>query len=81
MERMINNRLIWFLEQYNILSVEQAGFRPGRSVMDSIVKLHEDILKAWIKDQMVATIFLDFEQAFDSVRYSILINRLRETGR
>ena len=49
--------------------------------MDSIVKLHEDILKAWIKDQMVATISLDLEQAFDSVRYSILINRLRETGR
>ncbi|GFS27136.1 LINE-1 retrotransposable element ORF2 protein [Elysia marginata] len=31
MERMINKRLVWYLEKHNILMDEQAGFRQFRS--------------------------------------------------
>ena len=30
MERMINNRLVWFLESYNLISRDQAGFHKKK---------------------------------------------------
>ena len=35
LERMINKRLIWYLESYNLLSRYQSGFRAGRSTNDN----------------------------------------------
>lgn len=39
MERIIKNRLSWYLESNHLLQQTQAGFRPGRSTMDHIVDL------------------------------------------
>jgi potassium voltage-gated channel Eag-related subfamily H protein 8 len=36
MERMINARLIWFLESNGLLSNIQCGFRQGRSTLDHL---------------------------------------------
>ena len=46
-EKLISNRLIWYLESNDILLPEQSGFRPGRSVMDNILHLCNDVNKAW----------------------------------
>ena len=46
--RIHNNQLNWYLEKYGKLCTEQSGFRSGRSVIDSTIKLHNDIIKAWI---------------------------------
>ena len=36
-ERIILSRLLFFLESNFILSLGQAGFRPGRSTLDQIL--------------------------------------------
>nr|CDS26114.2 protein ect2 [Hymenolepis microstoma] len=49
MERMVNTRLTWFLENNNILGNEQAGFRPQRSTNQQVVTLSQhfkDVLDA-----------------------------------
>ena len=38
-ERMVLGRLTYFLEQQDILSPVQAGFRPGRSTVDQVLLL------------------------------------------
>ena len=38
-ERMVNHRLMWFLEKNNILCPEQLGFRKHRSTIDALTKL------------------------------------------
>ena len=35
-ERMVNHRLMWFLEKNNILCPEQSGFRKHKSTIDSL---------------------------------------------
>ena len=80
MERIINSRLVWFLEKYNILCAEQSGFRPGRSVTDNTLKLQNDVIKAFVKKQFVCAVFMDLEGAFDAVRHSKLISILQATG-
>ena len=38
-ERMVNHRLMWFLEKNNILCPQQSGFRKGKSTMDALSQL------------------------------------------
>ena len=42
-ERMVLGRLTYFLEQQDILSPVQAGFRPGRSAVDQVLFLSQSI--------------------------------------
>ena len=39
MERMINSRLVWFLETNNLLSKYQSGFRHSRTTTDHLIRL------------------------------------------
>ncbi len=36
MEKLLNNRLKWHLEQYGYIPIGQAGFRPGCSTIDQL---------------------------------------------
>ena len=42
-EKMVLGRLTYFLEQEDILSPVQAGFRPGRSTVDQVLLLSQSI--------------------------------------
>ena len=48
-ERMINDRLTWFLESNDIISNFQSGFRHQRSTNDHLVRLETFIREAFIK--------------------------------
>ena len=39
MERMVNDRLVWYLERNKIITPTQSGFRKGRSTTDQLVRL------------------------------------------
>jgi len=39
MERMINSRLVWYLERNKLISPMQCGFRKQRSTTDHLVRL------------------------------------------
>ena len=57
LERMINKRLIWYLESNNLLSRYQSGFRAGRSTNDNLVKLETFIRDAFVKKEHVVAVF------------------------
>ena len=48
LERMINKRLIWFLESNNHISLFLSGFRSDRSTTDNLVRLETFIRDAFI---------------------------------
>ena len=64
---ILNNRLTKFLDTYDALNENQAGFRKGYSTVDHIFTLNAifELLKAYKKKFYCA--FIDFSQAFDSV--------------
>ena len=47
MEKMVNNRLRWYLEKNNIYNPNQSGFRKNRNTMEQIIRLDNDIQKAF----------------------------------
>ncbi len=73
LEKMVNNRLMYFLETNNHLSPYQSGFRKGRSTLDNIVNLESRIRNAFVKRNHLISVFFDIEKAYDRTwRYGIL---------
>jgi len=73
MEKIINSRLIWFLEENQILSKEQSGFRHTRSTMDNIITIKIEIENAFEHKQILGIISLDITKTYNSIwRHRIL---------
>jgi len=73
MERLINTRLLDYLEIYNIMSPIQCGCLRGRSTVDHLVRLETEIRKAQAHSQHCVSVFFDLEKAYDTTwRYGIL---------
>ena len=73
MEKMVNARLIWYLEREKYLSPAQCGFRSMRSTTDVLVRVESSICEAFILKQHHITVFFDLEKAYDTAwRYGIL---------
>ena len=51
MERMVNKRLVWFIESNNLYTNSQCGLRSQWSTMDHVVRLETSIREANIKRQ------------------------------
>ncbi|HIP82064.1 MAG TPA: reverse transcriptase-like protein, partial [Desulfocapsa sulfexigens] len=73
MERMINDRLVYFLESNNLLTHIQCGFRKNHSTTDHLVRLESFVRNAFINKQHAVSIFFDLEKAYDTTwKYGIL---------
>ena len=73
MEKMVNVRLVWFLERKCILSPAQCGFRKMHSTTDVLIRLESSICEAFASRQHHVTVFFDLEKAYDTAwRYGIL---------
>ena len=75
MERMIKDRLTWFLEANNTIIDYQNGFRRHPSTNDHLVRWETFIREAFIKKEHLITIFFDLEKAYDTTwKYGIMKN-------
>ena len=57
LERLINKRLICFLESNNHISWFQSGFRSDRNTIDNLLRLETFICDAFIKKEHVVAVF------------------------
>lgn len=80
LEKIINNRVIGFLDKYNILSNAQYGFRHGISTHDAIKDLSSLIIEQLDEGKKCLTVFLDLKKAFDTVSIPILLQKLERIG-
>jgi ribonuclease HI len=80
MERLVTNRLEWFVESNYLLSNVQSGFRKSRSTMDHIARLQDQINKALRNKSHTMGLFLDFNKAFDLVWTNGLLIKLKKIG-
>ncbi|GBN76467.1 putative RNA-directed DNA polymerase from transposon BS [Araneus ventricosus] len=73
LERMINRRLVYYLETNKFLHPFQSGFRKGRSTIDNLLALETDIRLSFLQRKHLVAIFFDIEKAYDRTwRYGIL---------
>lgn len=80
LEKVINKRLMAYLESYNILSNAQYGFRSGKSTEGAVTGLVDLIVEKVDKKKKVIGIFLDLAKAFDTVSIPILVKKLELIG-
>ena len=73
MERMVNDRLVWYLESNYLITDYQCGFRHRRCTQDHLIRLEAYIRDAFVKREHVVAVFFDLEKAYDTTwKYGIL---------
>ena len=58
-ERMVNERLVWYLETNGLLAKQQCGYRANRSTVDHLIRLETFIRDASIQNQHLVAVFFD----------------------
>ena len=73
LERMVNDRLVWFLEKNNLIVDVQSRFRRQCGTIDHLVHFETFVREAFINRQHVVSVFFDLESAYDMTwKYGIL---------
>ena len=76
----MHEKLLNYVERYNLLNPNQGGFRPGYSTVETIGELTDGIAynTNTLKDTLV--VYIDFKKALDRVDHSIILNKLSRLG-
>ena len=80
LERMMYNRFSKFLNDNNILIINQYGFREGQSTYIALLRMVNDITKEMHNKNVAMGIFIDLSKAFDMVDHSLLIKKMQHYG-
>ena len=79
MERIVNDRLVWFLEKNKLIVTVQSGFHKQRGTLDHLVRFETFIREAFIKKEHVS-LFFDLESAYDTTWKYGIMNDLHDFG-
>lgn len=76
LEFLVNKQIISFLNYHNLLTPFQSGFRPGHSCLSALMDVTEKARQGIDKGKCTILVLLDFTNAFGSVNFGILLNKL-----
>jgi hypothetical protein len=77
MERMVNERFIWWIEKNGKLNELQNGFRRGKSCTENLAKISADIESTILKGEYALGAFLDVSAAYDNVDFEVMYGKLK----
>ena len=76
LEREVHKMAYTFLQQHNLLSVYQSGFRSSHSTSTYLTDVTNTLLQNIDKGQLTGLVCLDLTKALDTLDHSILLNKL-----
>lgn len=62
LDKMVANRLWWFVTEHKLLNSRQFGFNPGRSTMDTLLYIDHHIAQNLSRKKHTTIISLDFDR-------------------
>ncbi|KAG6438934.1 hypothetical protein O3G_MSEX000342 [Manduca sexta] len=80
LEKILSKRLTKYLEQKNLISPKQFGFRQGKSANDAVCKLTSSVSELLDSGKKCTAVFLDLSKAFDTVSIPILLKKMELIG-
>lgn len=79
-EKVMFKKMLMFIEEHNIISNHQFGFRKGVSTIDALFNFLETIIENVDQNKKTLGIFCDLTKAFDMVDHNILLRKLDHYG-
>ncbi|CAH2245001.1 jg6941 [Pararge aegeria aegeria] len=76
LEKVVNNRLLSYLENHNLISNNQYGFRTKKSTEDAVICLSNIATKHMDQRLKCLAVFLDLKKAFDTVSIPLLLRKM-----
>ena len=80
MESFIRDAILEHMMQHNLLSTKQHGFIIGRSTVTQLLHYLDKCAEIAAKGNVVDSIYLDFQKAFDTVPHRRLMGKLEAYG-
>ena len=80
MEHIVHSHVMKFLDNNNLLSDQQHGFRKRRSCESQLINTVQDLAAGLNDKQQIDAILLDFSKAFDKVPHQRLSAKLHHYG-
>ena len=80
LEKLVHGQIISFLEEKNLLSSYQHGFRKERSTSGAVYQLLERINLNMDRRIPTLVTYIDFKKAFDCVQFDILLRKIDKLG-
>ena len=74
--KVIQKRLIRYLEKFSLLTENQFGFRKKKDTFQAATLLWETIQSNWATKTNLMGVFLDFRKTFDTVDHGFLLQKL-----
>ena len=80
MEKLLKRRIVNHLENNNLLSSLQHGFRSGRSCTTQLLEYFEELEDALDNGDNTDVVYLDCRKAFDTVPHLRLLEKMKAAG-
>ena len=80
LEKIIFDEVYCFLNNNELISKNQSGFRPGDSTIYQLISITSNIYDSFEKYDETRALFLDISKAFDKVWHEGLIFKLKSNG-
>ena len=78
LERLLAHRISRYMEEENLFTSSQSGFRSHHMTAEQLLRLSEQCHNAFKNKQVVASLFLDAEAAFDKCWHSGIKYKLKK---